>query len=281
MAIDQVRKRFPKGVPLLDPEDLMISGDEKFTKLMTKIEILQRSTTEGTKLLDEKSVKLYHAKYSLFEKLTVKRVALRQARSIMQMEELGCRKRVLRRLGYIKEDGVIEMKGRVACEISTGDELLLSELIFHGVFQELTVDQCVALLSCFVFQEKSKDTSNVRLKDELALPLRLMQESAKRIATVSIECKLTMDLEEYVGSFQPTLMDVVFAWCQGKPFVDICQMTDVFEGSIIRCLRRLEELLRQLCHAAKSIGNIELENKFAEGINKIKRDIVFANSLYL
>ena len=49
MAIDQVRKRFPKGVPLLDPEDLMISGDEKFTKLMTKIEILQRSTTEGTK----------------------------------------------------------------------------------------------------------------------------------------------------------------------------------------------------------------------------------------
>jgi ATP-dependent RNA helicase DOB1 len=42
------------------------------------------------------------------------------------------------------------MKGRVACEISTGDELLLTELIFHG----LTVDQSVALLSCFVFDEK-------------------------------------------------------------------------------------------------------------------------------
>jgi ATP-dependent RNA helicase DOB1 len=52
-------------------------------------------------------------------------------------------------------------------------------------------------------------------------------------------------------------------------------------GSIIRCMRRLEELLRQLCAAAKSIGNSELENKFAEGINKIKRDIVFAASLYL
>ena len=36
-------------------------------------------------------------------------------------------------------------------------------------------------------------------------------------------------------------------------------------GSIIRCMRRLEELLRQMCQASKAIGNTELENKFAEG----------------
>lgn len=46
------------------------------------------------------------------------------------------------------------MKGRVACEISSGDELLLTELIFNGAFNDLTVEQGVALLSCFVFQEK-------------------------------------------------------------------------------------------------------------------------------
>jgi ATP-dependent RNA helicase DOB1 len=48
------------------------------------------------------------------------------------------------------------MKGRVACEISTGDELLLTEMMFNGVFNDLSVDQCVALLSCFVFQERVK-----------------------------------------------------------------------------------------------------------------------------
>ena len=37
-------------------------------------------------------------------------------------------------------------------------------------------------------------------------------------------------------------------------------------GSIIRCMRRIEELLRDLCQASKAIGNTELENKFAEGI---------------
>ena len=57
-------------------------------------------------------------------------------------------------------------------------------------------------------------------------------------------------------------------------------MTEVFE-SIIRALRRLDELLRQLAQAARSIGNAELESKFNEGMTKIRRDIVFANSLYL
>jgi hypothetical protein len=43
-------------------------------------------------------------------------------------------------------------------------------------------------------------------------------------------------------------------------------MTDVFEGSIIRAMRRLEELLREMAMASKAIGNIELENKFSEGL---------------
>ena len=58
------------------------------------------------------------------------------------------------RLGYADAADVIELKGRVACEISSGDELLLTELIFNGAFNDLTVEQEVALLSCFVFQEK-------------------------------------------------------------------------------------------------------------------------------
>ena len=31
-------------------------------------------------------------------------------------------------------------------------------------------------------------------------------------------------------------------------------------------MRRLEELLRQMCQAAKAIGNTDLENKFAAGM---------------
>jgi ATP-dependent RNA helicase DOB1 len=62
---------------------------------------------------------------------------------------------------------------------------------------------------------------------------------------------------------------------------DVSKMTDVYEGSLIRVFRRLEEALRQMAQAAKVMGNEELEKKFEESLTKVRRDIVAAQSLYL
>ncbi len=58
-------------------------------------------------------------------------------------------------------------------------------------------------------------------------------------------------------------------------------MADVYEGSLIRLFRRLEELLRQIAQAAKVMGSEELEQKFEMALTKVRRDIVAAQSLYL
>ena len=63
-------------------------------------------------------------------------------------------KRVLRRLGIIDDGDVVQAKGRVACEINSADELLLTELIYDGVFIDLTPEQCVAILGSIIFEEK-------------------------------------------------------------------------------------------------------------------------------
>ncbi|ORZ19116.1 antiviral helicase [Lobosporangium transversale] len=281
----ELQRRFPDGIPLLDPIENMNIKDEAFKKVIRKIEVLEAAmaahplvqTMAKDVLLD--TYKRYLEKVETNNKIKSIKKQITEANSIAQLDELKCRKRVLRRLGYTSSSDVIEMKGRVACEITSGDELLLTEMIFNGAFNDLTVEQTAALLSCFVFQEKAE--GNASMREELAAPLRLMQEAARKIAKVSQSCKLSLDEEEYVQSFRAELMDVVYAWANGAKFSQICKMTDVFEGSIIRAFRRLEELLRQMSSAAKSIGNTELESKFAAGIVCIKRDIIFANSLYL
>ena len=53
---------------------------------------------------------------------------------------------------------------------------------------------------------------------------------AKRIATVSKEAKIEIDEELYVQKFKPFMMDIVFEWCKGASFLQICKMTDIFEG---------------------------------------------------
>ena len=47
-----------------------------------------------------------------------------------------------------------------------GDELLLTEMIFNGAFNDLTIEQCVSLLSCFVFQEKVITIHSVGIRGE-------------------------------------------------------------------------------------------------------------------
>jgi ATP-dependent RNA helicase DOB1 len=54
-------------------------------------------------------------------------------------------KRVLRRLGLIDASNVVQTKGRVACEVNTADELLVTELIFNGVFNDLNAGQAVSV----------------------------------------------------------------------------------------------------------------------------------------
>jgi ATP-dependent RNA helicase DOB1 len=134
------------------------------------------------------------------------------------MDELKNRKRVLRRFGFINDAEVVQLKARVACEISTGDELVLSELLFDGFFNNLTPEVCASVLSCFIFEEKADAPA---LREELARPYRQVQQVARGVAKVMRESKMEVDEDEYVNGFKYQMMDVVFAWTKGKSFAEI------------------------------------------------------------
>ena len=131
-------------------------------------------------------------------------------------------------MAYCTASDVIELKGRVACELNGTDELLMTEMIFNGLFNSLSIPQMVALISCFVCDDKSNEMP--KSTEELSGPLRQMQDLARRIAKVSTEANLELDEDAYVERFKPYLMDIVYAWCKGATFLQICKMTDIFEG---------------------------------------------------
>jgi ATP-dependent RNA helicase DOB1 len=278
----EIVSRFPDGIPLLDPIENMKITDESFMNLVRKVEILESKLAtnplHASPRLEEFYNK-YSEKVSLESNIKRVRKAIADAQSIIQMDELKNRKRVLRRLGFTTASDIVDLKGRVASEISSGDELLLTELIFNGTFTDLTPEQCAALLSCFVFDEKTKEAA--KLRPELAAPLEAVQTMAAQIAKVSRESKIEIVEADYVAKFKPELMEVVYQWVKGASFAQICKLTDVYEGSLIRMFKRLEELLRQMTAAAKTIGNEALEKKMGAANELIQRDLVSAASLYL
>lgn len=65
-----------------------------------------------------KEYEKYEIKAAAATALEAAKKRLADAKSVLQLEELKCRKRVLRRLGYCTNTDVIQLKGRVACELS-------------------------------------------------------------------------------------------------------------------------------------------------------------------
>jgi len=65
-----------------------------------------------------------------------------------------------------------------------------------------------------------------------------------------------------------------------QPFCEIMEFTDVQEGIIVRCIQQLNEILRDVKNAAHLIGDPVLKQKMQEASDAVKRDIVFAASLY-
>ena len=90
-----------------------------------------------------------------------------------------------------------------------------------------------------------------------------------------------MDVAAYADSFRPDLMDLTRAWSTGTSFVDLMKMTSLHEGSVVRAIRRMEEVMRQLATACQNVGDAELREKFESCREMVKRDIVFCPSLFL
>ncbi|KAG9449318.1 hypothetical protein H6P81_009283 [Aristolochia fimbriata] len=283
LAIQELETRFPKGLPKLDPVKDMGIEEPDFVDLVNQIDELEQKLYAHPlhkTLQDEQQLKCFQRKAEVNHEIQQLRSKMRDSQLQKFRDELKNRARVLKRLDHIDSDGVVLLKGRAACLIDTGDELLVTELMFNGTFNDLDHHQVAALASCFIPGDKSNE--QIQLRKELAKPLQQLQETARKIAEIQRECKLEINVEEYVEStVRPFLMDVIYCWSKGATFAEVIQMTDIFEGSIIRLARRLDEFLNQLRGAAQAVGEVALEKKFAAGSESLRRGIIFANSLYL
>ncbi|KAM1743146.1 hypothetical protein ACFX12_013065 [Malus domestica] len=282
LAVQELGTRFPQGLPKLNPVKDMGIEDPEIVELVNQIEALEQKLYEHPlhKSQDVNQIKCFQRKAEVDHEIQQLKSKMRESQLQKFRDELKNRSRVLKKLGHIDAEGVVQLKGRAACLIDTGDELLVTELMFNGTFNDLDHHQIAAIASCFIPVDKSNE--QIQLRTELARPLQQLQASARRIAEIQHECKLDVNIEEYVEStVKPFLMDVIYCWSKGASFAEVTQMTDIFEGSIIRAARRLDEFLNQLRAAAHAVGEVTLEEKFTGASESLRRGIMFANSLYL
>ncbi|CCU76706.1 hypothetical protein BGHDH14_bgh06440 [Blumeria hordei DH14] len=189
---------------------------------------------------------------------------------------------VLKDLDFIDDNSRVQLKGKVACEIHSADELVLTELILDNVLAAYEPAEIVALLSAFVFQEKTNMVPN--LTSNLERGMKTIIEISEKINERQIYHQVILsseDSNDFVSRPRFGLMEVVYEWARGMSFKNITDLTDVLEGTIVRVITRLDETCREVKNAARIIGDPELFTKMQTCQEMIKRDITAVASLYM
>ncbi|XP_057554719.1 SKI2 subunit of superkiller complex protein isoform X6 [Hippopotamus amphibius kiboko] len=197
--------------------------------------------------------------------------------SLLLLPEYHQRVEVLRTLGYVDEAGTVKLAGRVACAMSS-HELLLTELMFDNALSALRPEEIAALLSGLVCQSAG-DPSD-QLPSTLKEGVERVRAVAKRIGDVQVACGLNQTVEEFVGELNFGLVEVVYEWARGMPFSELAGLSGTPEGLVVRCIQRLAEMCRSLRGAARLVGEPVLGAKMETAATLLRRDIVFAASLY-
>ncbi|SNX81713.1 probable SKI2 - antiviral protein and putative helicase [Melanopsichium pennsylvanicum] len=251
-----------------------------FQEVVRSRDSYARKVDQHLSLLDSPDFTSNYAMVARYKTLTVELERVLRLQSDENLELLPDyeqRVSVLKTLRYV--DPITEsvlLKGRVACEVNSANELVLTELILENVLVDYEPEEVVALLSIFITQEKTDDIP--------ALEGRLLQgydkilEIAERISSVQLANHLAS--EDFTAPNKIALVGVVYEWAKGTDFATIAAMTDIQEGSIVRVITRLDETCREIRDAARVIGDRDLGEKIQTCQTLIRRDIVFAASLY-
>lgn len=150
---------------------------------------------------------------------------------------------VCERLGLLSGDTVTEDGLRLR-RIFGERDILVIEAARRGVFDELTPGELAALVSAFVYESRTEDSTHVipatpqqRLADAWDGALRAQQRVHEAEAEAGAELTSALD---------PGLMAAVLSWASGAALSTSVHGEDLQAGDFVRWVRQVSDLLDQL-----------------------------------
>ena len=185
---------------------------------------------------------------------------------------------VLSAYGYLEDSGdgkqVISPDGQRLRRIYGEKDLLISQSLRLGAFDDLDATEVAALASVLVYQAKREDRGlrprmpSVSLETSVDIVVR--EWSA--LEDVEEENKLPLTGEPELGLVWP-----LYKWARGRHLQDVLSGTDLAAGDFVRWVKQVVDLLDQL---AKIPGlDPRLSRLCVEAINLIRRGVVAYSSV--
>lgn len=148
---------------------------------------------------------------------------------------------VLSIYGYLQDDFPTD-KGKTASQIRSENELFLAEIIFSGVLDNLTPAELASVICAITTEDMRADMySQLPLSQKVRKTLNKIKDIRRKLERVQNENNV--DDCMYINSFYCALIEM---WANGTEWDEIINQVEMGEGDIVRCFKRVVDVLRQL-----------------------------------
>ncbi|KAL7712285.1 DEAD/DEAH box helicase [Entamoeba marina] len=196
--------------------------------------------------------------------------------------ELETRTKVLTKFGFVGDDKLLTLKGKVGKELVSTDGMILTNMLFDGLLNQLEIHELASLLSAFVFEPSNESQQDLidGFSSETNELINILLKYANDIVDYEDSLKLEYTIQKYL-KLNFGLMEGIGLWAMGKPFNEVIDASSTTEGLIVRCVLRIEQVVDELIKASNIVGNEEFKEKCTKLKELLRRDIVNVKSLYL
>jgi superfamily II RNA helicase len=210
------------------------------------------------------------------ERLGLRRRQLEQLRGAYWQEFLRVME-TLEQFGAVR-DRRLEDKGRLIAGLRHDNELLVAEGVAHGVFDDVSAPDAAAVCSALIEEARSGDPALARTFLKKRPKLKRKLDQLMRVADTVHEAQRARHLRIPIA-VHSGFMPAVFRWASGED--DWSGMVEEafggHEGDLIRAMRRLIDLLRQLADSPEV--RAETARVLAHASRVIDRGIVLESAL--
>ena len=184
---------------------------------------------------------------------------------------------VLEQFGAV-HDRSLTAKGRLVAGLRHDNELLLAEVVSRGVLNELTLAEAAAVCSALTEESRSGEPNIARTFLRRKPKLRRRFEHLIEVAESIFQAQRARHLNMPVG-VHPGFMPSVFRWASGDDdWMGIVEQDfGGHEGDLIRAMRRLIDVLRQLAESPETPP--ETARLLGQAARLIDRGVVFESAL--
>jgi superfamily II RNA helicase len=183
---------------------------------------------------------------------------------------------VLQELEFMKEDKSLTQKGINATEVNEGNALIMAELYEEKVFDHLSQQDILKVLSSFM-ESDEKESKSFETNDSVKNVLNYGEKICKVIE--KIERKYSISFQEWKLNYEYiNVLEDLFA---GSSVGTVCETYGIMEGNLTRFLLKLLNIVDEL----KNIGTLNKDVLLLEKLEDVQSydfyKIAIPESLYL